>query len=87
MIESKKTKEDIAHYTKIFARFPDAYKALKWILERDCEVVGIPQDVYEGGESTFFYPQEGKDQIPTIMVLFMYDSESVYIISLSARHD
>lgn len=81
-----RVQKSIAGYERQFPRFLDAYQAVKWLLEIDCEAVGARQASYEGGFSHRFYKQEPENegQVPTVSVIYWHDDETVIILCLSA---
>ena len=79
-----RVQKSIAEYKRQFPRFLDAYQAVKWLLEIDCEAVGIRQAGYEGGYPHRFYKQDGDGQVPTVSVIYWHDDERVIIFCLSA---
>ena len=81
VVESHKTPDQVKECIRLFSRFPHAYKALKWRLERDCKNMGVAKNNFH------LYSQSGNFDydIPNLLVVYKFDDEKVEIISVSAQ--
>jgi hypothetical protein len=82
IVEEQSISTDIKTFRQRFARFDDAYDALKWTLARRADQLGL-RSSWKGIEYRL-YRQDG-DPIagtPSLTVVYCYDNNEVTIIAL-----
>jgi len=85
IVEEQSVSADIKAFQQRYARFDDAYEALKWTLARRADQLGL-RSPWKGVEYRL-YRQDG-DPIagtPSLIIVYYFDINEVTIVGLRAQ--
>jgi hypothetical protein len=72
-------------YRKQFPRFEEAYEALKWLLSRRCDTLGLNRVVGEMEYRLYRQDSDIAARTPSLIVVFSYTEHEVTIDGLKAE--
>jgi hypothetical protein len=85
IVEEQSVSADIENFRQAFARFDEAYDALKWNLARRADSLGLHSH-WKGTEYRLY--RQDRDPIaltPSLIVVYTYSVDAVTIVALRAE--